>query len=67
MSFKAAERLQSFSENKIGLRRGDVMLEPHNRKWKRLFSDEAYFILDELRNDSLRLYHCGSTSVQDLD
>lgn len=67
MSFKAAGRLQNFSANKIGLRRGEVLLEPHNRKWRRLFSDEAYFVFDELRNETLRLYHCGSTSVQDLD
>jgi GrpB-like predicted nucleotidyltransferase (UPF0157 family) len=67
VSFRSVKRLQKYSEQKIGLGRGNVVLEPFNPKWKRLFSDEAYFIFDELRNESLRLYHCGSTSVHGLD
>lgn len=67
MSLKWSDRLKKFSENRIGLNRGEVLLEPRNRKWKRLFSDEAYYIFDKLRNESLRLYHCGSTSVPDLE
>jgi GrpB-like predicted nucleotidyltransferase (UPF0157 family) len=61
------ERLVKFAEGKIGLKNDTVALEPYNPKWKRVFSDEAYFIFDSLRNESLRLYHCGSTSVPDLD
>ncbi|MGZ3742472.1 MAG: GrpB family protein, partial [Pseudobdellovibrionaceae bacterium] len=60
-------RLGKFSENRIGLKRGDVYLESFNPKWKRSFSDEAYLIFDELRDESLRLYHIGSTSVHGLD
>jgi GrpB-like predicted nucleotidyltransferase (UPF0157 family) len=67
VSFKSVERLQKFTEQKIGLGRTVFGLEPFNPKWKRLYSDEAYLIFDELRNESLRLYHCGSTSVQGLD
>jgi len=62
----AADRLQKFSDGGIGLRRGELGLSPYNLRWKRLFSDEAHFIFDELRVESLRLYHVGSTSVQGL-
>lgn len=61
------ERISNFEKQSIGLERGTVRLESYNPKWKRIFSDEAYFIYDHLRNESLRLYHCGSTSVPDLD
>jgi GrpB-like predicted nucleotidyltransferase (UPF0157 family) len=61
------DRLKKFTENNIGLVRGQVLLQPFNHKWKRLFSDEAYILFDELRDESLRLYHCGSTSVEGLD
>lgn len=62
-----AERLQKFSDHEIGLERGQVRLVPYNSNWKRLFSDEAYFVFDQLRDESLRLYHCGSTCVDGLD
>lgn len=61
------DRLKKFTEHNIGLVRGQVLLQPFDHKWKRLFSDEAYIIYDELRDESLRLYHCGSTSVEGLD
>lgn len=66
MSFKAVHRIERFQESKLGLKRGEVRLEPHQSKWQRLYSDEAYFIFDELRNETLRLYHCGSTAVPGL-
>lgn len=60
-------RLKKFTDHNIGLERGKVILQTFDPKWKRLFSDEAYIVFDELRNESLRLYHCGSTSVEGLD
>ncbi len=64
MSFKNAERLQKLSSAQLGLERGPtVHLAQSNEKWKRSFSDEAYFIFDQLRNESLRLFHIGSTSI----
>lgn len=67
MSFEFASRLQNFIDAKIGLQRDDLRLESHHPRWKRLFSEEAYLIYDQLRDESLRLYHCGSTSVPGLD
>lgn len=66
-NFKNAERLNSLAESGIGLGRGDLRLEKYDPSWKRRFSEEAYFIFDEVRNESLRLYHIGSTSVPGLD
>jgi GrpB-like predicted nucleotidyltransferase (UPF0157 family) len=60
---KHIERLKLFSENSVGLKRGDVTLFPYNPRWKRLFSDEAHLIYDQVRIEELRLYHCGSTSI----
>lgn len=60
-------RILEFQKSEVGLARGTVKLVPHNSRWKRLFSDEAYFIFDHVRDESLRLYHCGSTSVPGLD
>jgi GrpB-like predicted nucleotidyltransferase (UPF0157 family) len=60
------DRLQAYADAGIGLERGTVRLTPHHPRWKRIFSSEAYLILDELRDDSLRLYHCGSTSIPDI-
>lgn len=60
-------RILEYQNQGLGLTRGTVHLSPHNPKWKRLFSDEAYFIFDKLRDESLRLYHCGSTAVPGLD
>lgn len=67
MSFKAVDRLQKFIDLKLGLRRDELYLGSFNPRWKRIFSDEALFIFDELRIESLRLYHCGSSSVPDLE
>jgi GrpB-like predicted nucleotidyltransferase (UPF0157 family) len=67
MEYRFSERIISYSKNRIGLKRGEVVLETSNLKWKRVFSDEAYLIFDELRDESLRLYHIGSTSVEGLD
>ncbi len=67
MSFRNAGRLQQLEEVQIGLVRGPVVqLVEHNEKWKRVFSDEAYFIYDQLRDESLRLFHIGSTSVPNI-
>lgn len=67
MSFEFTSRLQNFIDAKIGLKRDELRLEVYQPRWKRLFSDEAYLIHDRLRDESLRLYHCGSTSVPGLD
>jgi GrpB-like predicted nucleotidyltransferase (UPF0157 family) len=61
------DRFQKFHDHRIGLETEDLRLEPYNPRWKRLFSDEAYLIFDELRMESLRLYHIGSTAVEGLD
>ena len=61
------DRLQKFSEQKIGLDSKIVHLEHFNPRWKRIFSEEAYFIFDQLRDETLRLYHVGSTSIPGLD
>jgi GrpB-like predicted nucleotidyltransferase (UPF0157 family) len=60
-------RLLEFQKSGLGLPRGTVTLAPHSLRWKRQYSDEAYFIFDHLRDESLRLYHCGSTSVAGLE
>jgi GrpB-like predicted nucleotidyltransferase (UPF0157 family) len=60
-------RILEYQSSELGLARGAVKLVPHSSRWKRHFSDEAYFIFDQLRDESLRLYHCGSTSVPGLD
>jgi hypothetical protein len=38
----------------IGLNREDLRLESYNSKWKSVFSDEANFVFDSLRDESLR-------------
>jgi GrpB-like predicted nucleotidyltransferase (UPF0157 family) len=58
-----ATRIRDFTQAGIGLERGTVSLSSHNARWKRIFSRESYLLFDELRDESLRLYHCGSTSV----
>jgi len=63
----STNRLQTLAQQNLGLSRKEVRLAPHNPRWKRAFSDEAYFIFDQLRNESLKLYHCGSTSVPELE
>lgn len=64
MSFKNVDRLQKLSNAQLGLERGPtVHLAESNTRWKRSFSDEAYFIFDHLRDESLRLFHIGSTSI----
>lgn len=60
---KNESRLQAFIGNGIGLERKLVKLSLHNPRWKRLFSDEAHLIYDQLRLEDLRLYHCGSSSI----
>ena len=60
-------RILEYQMQGLGLKRGTVVLSPHHPKWKRVFSDEANFIFDQIRDDSLRLYHCGSTSVPGLE
>jgi GrpB-like predicted nucleotidyltransferase (UPF0157 family) len=57
------ERLKKYSQENLGLTRGEVRLQEYNPKWKRIFSDEAHLLFDELRIESLRVYHIGSTSV----
>lgn len=58
------ERLEIFKQEGLGLKRDNkVRLAEHNPRWKRVFSDEAYLILHSLNIDSLKLYHCGSTSI----
>ncbi len=64
MSFKNVDRLQKLPNVQLGLERGPtVHLAKINERWKRSFSDEAYFIFDHLRDESLRLFHIGSTSI----
>ncbi|MGZ3670223.1 MAG: GrpB family protein, partial [Bdellovibrionota bacterium] len=60
---KHVERLKLFTENSIGLKRGNVELVPHNPEWTRLFSAEANLVSEQLRIEEMRLYHCGSTSI----
>ena len=60
---KQLERQNLFIENSIGLKRGEVQLFPQHPRWKRLFSDEAHLVYDQLRIEKLRLFHCGSTSI----
>jgi GrpB-like predicted nucleotidyltransferase (UPF0157 family) len=57
------DRRKIFAVDSIGLKRGDVELIPHNPRWRRIFSDEAHLIYDQLRIEKLHLYHCGSTSI----
>ncbi len=62
-----ADRLQRYSELGLGLvRNNTVQLAAHNPRWKRAFSDESYLIQHQLKIASLRLYHCGSTSVSNI-
>ncbi len=61
------DRLQKLAEAGLGLDSNDLRLVPHNPRWHRLYSQEAHILLEQLRIESLRLYHCGSTAVPDLD
>lgn len=61
-----SKRILDMEKAGLGLERGEIRLSPHQLNWKRIFSDEANFIFDQLRDESLRLYHCGSTSVPGL-
>lgn len=63
---KYKKRIQNYIDAGLGLERGQISLASNFQKWKRAFSDEAHFIYDHLRIESLRLYHCGSTSVPQL-
>lgn len=60
---KEANRISEYKVNSLGLLRGQVELLAHHPRWKRIFSDEAHLIYDQLRIEELRLYHCGSTSI----
>jgi GrpB-like predicted nucleotidyltransferase (UPF0157 family) len=67
MSYLFKERLEKFKQYDLGLERDNVVrLIPHNERWKRVFSDEAYLILHSLNIDSLKLYHCGSTAIPNI-
>lgn len=67
MTFEFESRLDHFEKENLGLERdGKVRLVKHNKRWKRVFSDEAYLILHSLNIESLKLYHCGSTSINDI-
>lgn len=58
------KRIDLFKKEGLGLKRDNqVRLLNHNPRWKRVFSDEAYLILHKLNIESLKLYHCGSTSI----
>ncbi len=61
------ERYDRFTRNDVGLGQQEVVLKPFNSRWKRVFSQEAYHVFDEVRDESLRLYHIGSTSVPGLE
>lgn len=67
MNYCLSERIVKFQKNSLGLKRGEVHLAAFNTKWKRSFSDEAILIFNVLKDESLRLYHIGSTSVPGLD
>lgn len=61
------ERLNDLTKVGLGLNPdAPVELTPHHPRWKRAAADEAYAIYDELRLESLRLYHVGSTAVPGL-
>ena len=67
MSFEFEDRLEQYEKENLGLERdGKVRLVKHNKRWKRVFSDEAYLIHHRLNIESLKLYHCGSTSINDI-
>jgi GrpB-like predicted nucleotidyltransferase (UPF0157 family) len=63
MNFKNVDRLYEYKKLQLGLERTQVRLGAGHTKWKRAFSDEAYFVFDQLREESLRLFHVGSTSI----
>ena len=58
------KRLESFHSEHLGSsRKGNINLTPHNPRWKRIYSDEAYLIFHKLKIEYLKLYHIGSTAV----
>ncbi len=63
---KSKQRLNEYAQNGLGQFRGEVKLSPHKPIWKRIFSDEAHLIYDELRIEGIRLYHIGSTSIPNI-
>ncbi|MCP4911692.1 MAG: GrpB family protein [Oligoflexia bacterium] len=56
-----------FLENGLGLERDNkVRLVEHNPKWKDVFTRESTRILEGLEIESLKLHHCGSTSITNI-
>jgi GrpB-like predicted nucleotidyltransferase (UPF0157 family) len=49
--------------NMLGLKRGTVILQPHDEKWHILFGDERSQILSAIGDFVLGIEHVGSTSI----
>jgi len=53
-------------DNKIGLKRGAVVLKQHHQEWARAFEVEKEFLQNLLGSFALEIEHIGSTAVQGL-
>ena len=51
---------------KLGLKRGEVRLVPHQLAWRTLFAEEKQRLADLLGDAGIQIEHIGSTSVPDL-
>jgi GrpB-like predicted nucleotidyltransferase (UPF0157 family) len=47
----------------LGLKRGTVILQPHDEKWHILFEDERSQILNAVGDYALKIEHVGSTAI----
>lgn len=65
--FSLNARIKSFEKHGIGLKRDNiVILKEHNPNWKQLFQAESHVLRQSLNMKSLRLHHCGSTSISHI-
>jgi GrpB-like predicted nucleotidyltransferase (UPF0157 family) len=51
----------------VGLRRGSVLLVPHQSEWRVLFEEEAARLRSVLGDKILRVEHVGSTAVEGME
>lgn len=60
-------RLKVYDTIDLGLVQSELKLTSPHPRWKRAYSDEAGLIFNHVRDESLRLYHIGSTAINGMD
>ena len=51
---------------KPGLRRGTVVLVPHQPEWERIAAETAAKLRDILKDTAVDVQHVGSTAIRDI-